>query len=380
MGEAVAQSLEFELLKLLGGDEKARIAARYCGFDGRGGTTLQNAGAEFGITAERVRQIVGEVVKRRGSELVAAPALAKAIAFVAARTPGFAHEIEEKLQAAGLTAGPFRVEGILRAAELFGKSAPFLVTETQRDRLVHSLPPESLDAVVRVARRAIERWGVASLDAVSSEVRDAAPEAADKRLIANVLTGAGDLCWLDATPEWFWLPSVSRNPLVRRIRRVLSVANPVRASELCAAVTRDYRLQSHSPPPAVLRELCRQLPGLRVADEYIEADPGIPPREVLGETEAAIVDVLAERGGVMRRAELASVCLKRGLNRSSFYSALAHAAVISSHPAGVVGLIGIAFDPGMPPGPAAKQRSKYLHSKARAHTIRLRKLMENGGN
>jgi len=45
------QPLECGLISLLGGDKKARIAARYGGLDGRGGATLQAAGAEFGIAA-----------------------------------------------------------------------------------------------------------------------------------------------------------------------------------------------------------------------------------------------------------------------------------------------------------------------------------------
>jgi len=181
------QPLEFELLKLLGGDEKARIAARYCGFDGLGGTTLQAAGAEFGITAERVRQIVGEVVRRRGRNLPPAPTLGQAIAFISGHIPGIADGIEGKLQSAGLSSGPFRIEGILRAAELFGQTVPFGLTETQRTRLVHSLSPQSLDTIVRVARRTIERRGLATIEFLSAELRETAPEASDSRLIVNVL-------------------------------------------------------------------------------------------------------------------------------------------------------------------------------------------------
>ncbi len=370
------QPLERELLGLLGGDEKARIVARYCGFDGLGGTTLQTVGAEFGITSERVRQIVGEVVRRRGNGPVPAPTLLKAIAFIAQRTPGVAEDIEGNMQSAGLSSRRFRAEGIIRAAELFGTAAPFLVTETQRARLIHFFSPASLDTIVRVAHRTIERWGVASLDTVSAEVRKVAPEAADNRLIRDVLTNAGDIHWLDPLSEWFWLPSVSRNPLVRRIRKILSVANPMCVAEFRAAVTRDSRLHDYSPPPAVLQELCRQLPGLRASAEYIEADPRIQPREVLGELEAAIVDILAEQGGTMRRAELAAECRKRGLNRSSFYSALTHSPVIAFYPGGLLGLVGVSPALGPPQCPPTRQRSKYLHSTARAHTIRLRKWME----
>ena len=370
------QPLECELLSLLGGDEKARIVARYCGFDGLGGTTLQTVGVEFGITAERVRQIVGEVVRRRRQLLPPAPALARAISFIADQTPGSADDIELKLQSSALSFLPFRIEGILRAAELFGKTAPFSLTATLHSRLVHSLSPQSLDAIIRVARRAIERRGLATIKAVSAELLEAAPEAAGSRLIVDVLTGANDFRWLDQSSEWFWLPAVARNPVVRRIRKILSVANPIRFPELYAGVARESRLRSDSPAPAVLQELCRQIPGVRVAGEYIEAVPRIDPHQILGELEEAIVDVLVEHGGMMRRADLAAVCLQRGLNRSSFYSALTHSPVTAPCPGGLLGLIGTAIAPGCPPSLAPNQRSKYLHAKARAHTISLRKWMQ----
>lgn len=374
--EVAIQPLESELFSLLGRDDKARIAARYCGFDGLGGATLHVVGAEFGITAERVRQIVGEVVRRRGSASSAAPALEKAVAFIASHVPGFADDIERKLQSTGLSGRPFRIEGIIRAAELFARPVPFSLTETQKFRLVHSLAPQALDAIIRVARRAIERRGLATLDTVSGELREVAPGAAGSRLIADLLDGAGNLRWLDQSAGWFWLPDVPRNPVVRRIRKILSVANPVRLGDLCAGVARESGLQSDAPPAAVLLELCRQTPGVMVAGECIQAEPAINPSEVLGELEQAIVGVLVEHGGVMRRADLAVVCRERGLNRSSFYSALAHSPVIAAHPGGLLSVIGTEIAPGPVPGLDIKPRSKYLHSKGAAHAISFRKLMQ----
>jgi len=312
-------------------------------------------------------------MRRRSPASPPAPILTGAISFIAANAPGFADDIEPKLQSAGLSSLPFRIEGILRAAELFGKPVPFSLTETQRARLVHSLSPHSLDAIVRAARRTIERLGLATLRSVATALADIAPEAADTGFIADVLSGAGDFRWLDQSSEWFWLPAVPRNPVVRRIRKILAVANPVRSTELCAGIAREYRLQSESPPPAVLLELCRQIPGMRVAAEFVEADPRIDLREVLGEVEQSIVELLVARGGLMRRADLAAGCLERGLNRSSFYSALALSPVIALFPTGQVELIGAGIAP--PPDLDTSTRSKYLHPKARGHNISLRKWM-----
>jgi hypothetical protein len=43
-------TLETELVGLLGTGRNGRIAARYYGFDGRGGGSLQSIGNEFGLT------------------------------------------------------------------------------------------------------------------------------------------------------------------------------------------------------------------------------------------------------------------------------------------------------------------------------------------
>ena len=60
------RSLETELLDVLGTGRDAQIVARYHGFDGLGGGTLQGVGREVGLTRERVRQIVTEASKRVG--------------------------------------------------------------------------------------------------------------------------------------------------------------------------------------------------------------------------------------------------------------------------------------------------------------------------
>ncbi|HUI56556.1 MAG TPA: hypothetical protein VLY04_16385, partial [Bryobacteraceae bacterium] len=155
-----------------------------------------------------------------------------------------------------------------------------------------------------------------------------------------------------------------------------SVANPVKFAELSSGVAREYRLQSFTPPPAILLELCRQVPDVEVEGETIKANPKIDPHGVLSELEEAIVEVLLAHGRVMRRAELASLCLERGLNRSSFYSSLSHSPVIVPFAAGLLAVIGTEIASGSPPHPDSKRRSKYLHAKARAHALSLHRFTQ----
>ena len=111
-------TLERELRDLLGTGRKARIAARYYGFDGRGGGTLQNVGNEIGVTRERVRQIVSAASESLSTRRADSPTLDRTIAFVADRMPAAAGEIEAELQFQRLTSRLFRLEGVIKAAEL----------------------------------------------------------------------------------------------------------------------------------------------------------------------------------------------------------------------------------------------------------------------
>src|SRR5579872_1777997 len=145
------RSLEEELFDLLGTGRNAAIAANYYGFDGRGGRTLKSVGAEVGLTRERVRQIVTETSKCLSTRRPIVKTFDRVIAFVADRLPAAAKEIEVELRAHRLTSSLFRLEGILKAAELLGRPLPFSITTVKGERLVQRQVIQSVHPVVRVA-------------------------------------------------------------------------------------------------------------------------------------------------------------------------------------------------------------------------------------
>jgi hypothetical protein len=354
-------NLEAELVSFVGDNKYGRMAIRYYGLDGQGDATLQVVGDEFGVTRERVRQVVTRIAGRLEGQPPFAPALDSALAFVAKCTPGRANEIEEQLHISGLTGCAFRLEGLINAAKLLGRTPPFHVTETRGGRIVHSKAVRSAERIVQIARRQISHWGIATIADIAAHVCETEPELSDESIVSDVLAGEKGFQWLNRGTGWFWLTLVPRNSLVNRIEKILSIANPMRVSELRAGIGRDYRMQGFSPPSSVLLELCRQISAFHVADASISADPPVSQSEVLGGVEKTIADVLAERGGIMRRTELESVCLQRGLNRSSFYRFLSHSPVITKYAVGVFGLIGADIAPGVVESLVPKrQRGKVL--------------------
>ena len=284
-------SLERELRELLGTGRDAGIAARCYGFDGRGGSSLQTVANEIGLTRERVRQIVTAATEWVRTRPAVSPTLDRTIAFVVDRMPAVAGEIEAELRSQRLTSGLFRLEGVIKAAELLGRRLRFSMTTVEGERLVHARGIRSFDTIVRIAQRMISRWGMATLTEVVAEVRKVESGGCGKKLVARALACLRGFHWLEQSAGWFWLSDTRHNPALTRIRKILSVANPISISELRAGIGRDSRMKGFSPPERVFLEFCRQAPGLRVEDETVQAEPGLNSDDLLGQTERDIVHI-----------------------------------------------------------------------------------------
>jgi hypothetical protein len=332
--------LERELCDLLGTGRNAHIAARYYGFDGRGGGSLQTVGNEVGLTRERVRQIVSAASEWPSTGRPVSPALDRTIAFVADRMPAAAEKIEAELRSQRLTSGLFRLEGVIKAAELLRRRVPFSITEIKGERLVHARDIPSVDTIVRTARQLISRWGMATLSDVVAEVRKVESGVCDRKVVVSALPRLGGFHWLEQSAGWFWLSDSPNNPALNRVRKILSVANPINISELRAGIGRDYTMKGLSPPKRVFLEFCRQAPGLRVNDETVKAEPAVNSDDVLSQVERDIVHMLSEHGGTTTRSALKSVCLGMGVNQQTFYQNLVRSPIISRYADGLYGLIG----------------------------------------
>jgi hypothetical protein len=334
-------SLEKELLGLLGPGRDSQIAARYYGFDGRGGKTLMSVGEEYRLTRERVRQIVEKMKGRFSDQRPISPILDRTVALVANRLPAAASEIEAELKLQGLSSSLFRLEGVIKAAELLGKPVQFVITAgVAGKRIVHAQGSPSGRTIIRIARRLIAHRGMATVSDVVVKVRGVMSGPCDKNLVAIALAQEKGFAWLDRSAGWFWLSESRINPVLSRIRKILSVAKAVEVSELAAGIARDFRMDDFSPPKRVLLEFCRQAPGLQVRDSTIKANPEIKPDQVLTQSEKDIGQILAEHGGTLATWELKSICFGIGINRACLFRSLLYSPIISEEAGGLYRLIG----------------------------------------
>jgi DNA-directed RNA polymerase alpha subunit len=329
------------------------IVTRLLGWDGRGAKTLQTVGREFGITRERVRQIRDKFYKRLEGKKKAfhLPILNRVLEFVAEESPGLANEIEEKLVDHSLAKGPFRLEGLLTAAEAFGLKVPFRIVELRKKRIVVSPEANKVPGlIVKVARKIVGKRGVATISDIAAQVQEKTGQPITTDFVASTLSLLKGFHWLDKTGGWFWLSSVptGRNRLLNVIEKILSVVDDgIDIAELRSGVGRFHRMEGFAPPRRVLLELCKMLSWCRVEGNMITADPKLDWEDVLaGDNEWIICGLLKENESVMAREELEKICFDLGMGRASFQMIIYNSPIITKHAIGVYGIRGAKISPG----------------------------------
>jgi hypothetical protein len=320
--------LETELLALTGEDRDARIVARHLGFDGGGGANFQRIGNEFGLTRERVRQIVLIASKNEVSLPVDLPAFDLAIATVAASVPARACEVEAKLRSAGLTSGLFRLEGIVNVARLLGRTLPFSMRALRTDRFAVDRGFPAFNDIVAAARHNVRRSGMAAVCDLVRSGLNAEESRREMSIVEAVLVMQKGFRWLDQSTGWFWFSGVSGNLALRRIRKMLSVAVCLTLADLRAGLA---RMRNELPPDEVLIQFCLQAPGITVEGNKIRASSRIARARVLNKTEQDIFGILAEHNGRMPNSELICRANDLGIKRPTFYQCVSHSPIVSRY-------------------------------------------------
>ena len=328
-------------------DRDRGIVFRKLGFDGAGGCTLEEAGTASGVTRERVRQLIQKLSRHvQGRGHIYLPTLDRALALIASKAPSPAQVIEEALKTEGVVCGPFRVEGVIEAAALFGRESTFTVEGRDAARLVIRIGQEEIDnVVVSVGRRLTEHWGLGRIADVASTATERTGHPVPNDVVTAVLVAQPDFEWLDEAGGWFWLTTVTRNRVVNQIRKMLSAYPSVSIQELRHGVSRPHRMQGFAPPSRVLSEICRRLPECVVDNSMIHRAEALAEDEDLSPTEIIFARILRALGGVAHRLDIEEACLAAGVSRPMVWRILSHASWIAKYAVGVYGFRGFDAKP-----------------------------------
>jgi len=331
-----------DILSAASGTARPQIVMAWLGFEGRGPLTLQEVGDLFGITRERVRQIVAKHQKGVGDRPYA-PVLTRSLREI--RPMVLADDLEDKLVEGGLTQPGTRMETLLRAAEFLHITTAFRVEQLGLKRaLVSDGVLEMVISVTRTSAALCSRWGLSTVAEVEASASNRHGSLGfDARTAIGSIPGVE---WLDSERNWFWIRG-RRNRLLNNLAKISSVAETLTLGELRSALARHHRSHGFAPPRRILRSLLESTPGHKLTGESVTFENTPSAADILGEVEHAIVSVLQESAsGVMPRDELEAKCLARGINRSTFYVYLMYSPLITRFARGVYGLVGSHLEPG----------------------------------
>jgi len=361
-----ANNLEEELsnlANLAGSDRNKKIIVKYFGWDGNGPKTLQAVGEELGLTRERIRQIYNKFEKKFrwafSRKKIFLPCMEKVCNLVSEQLPAPAKQVESEIIAQNLTKNPFKLEGLIKTADFCRRKIAFRIEKIYGMRLV--IPDGYINltkCILRLAKKAADHWGVSTISDITSQAEEESAHQIDPSYVVAVLTTLKDFQWLDEASGWFWLTSASRNRLVNRIQKILSVADNIEISELRAGISRYRRMEGFAPPRRVLLEICRQLPWCKVEGNIIIADPPLDSQKILSGTERSISWILNKFGPVMTSQKLEETSLALGINTRTFFPTLSYSPIVTKHAPGIYGLRGARIPPGVVESLMRKKKTK----------------------
>lgn len=290
--------------------------------------TLREVGARYGITRERVRQLVDRTTTTMDGAYL--PQVEQAAALLAGCAPMTGADAALLLADEGFNGEPLDPWSVLSLAEATGYGAAFRVDDSSGTRLVLPIGPVDARTVLRAARRATGRAGVARLCQVPTAVTGRNPAALPLPVVTLVLRNAPGVAFLD--DEWFWLPGTppDRNYLRTTTRRMLSVAGRLDLATIRHGLARYQRQPLHHVAPVpVLAAFYRDHPDFVLRGDVVESAAPLDLRRALSPGEQALVQALREApGGLLSRSALQQAVAGRGVNADAFAALVATTPVL----------------------------------------------------
>jgi hypothetical protein len=287
------------------------------GWTGRDPLTLEGAAQLVGLTRERIRQITSQADKRRSQHPPLLPALDIVLELLEDSLPVNEDDFQAQQRDRGLSIAGLTIEGLRKAADWTHRVFPEvdIVGYAHTRRVIAAGALNLEKAILAEARRQNSAWGAASVSEILTRLADETHEPSRDDVL-TILKAVGGLT---ADDEW-WHVATARNRMQNEVRKMLAACGPLTPGQLRAGLVRHYPVRQidNVPPESAVEFMCRQVSWIRIEDGRAALDPPQDYREVLGEVEATMVEIL--RGapdGVLDRQEFMRACMDRGLSDGS---------------------------------------------------------------
>jgi hypothetical protein len=338
---------------------KAKMFAERYGVSGD--ATLQSVGDQYGLTRERIRQIVEKMTDRLNGVSFITPCFSKLKQLVQGSTPialtvfdeNYRELLGEKLSLEDADRFSREVLGI-GIASISDRSMWQAGNAIKRMVLSSNNEDNGLVIAVRdAARRMIRSCGAAQdmyVTGMVSESLDVPVSVTDVRQCIQSIEG---MEWIVKDDGWFWFGlDTANNRAVEIARKVLAIADKrLDVEDIQQAICRSRRVRyyddKNTPPMIelprhVLCEVLAHIPWLSVVqyDDFVLKEK-VQPEEVLSETELALYSSLKRNGGVASRNTLYKDMIGKSLmSVVNFQLLLASSSIIRPYGGGLFVLRG----------------------------------------
>lgn len=297
----------------------ANIFAQRYGVVGEGETTLQAIGTRYGVSRERIRQVVDKMVERAVYFEEPTPLLDSLAQQLPPLLPQTVAQLDLSLRSElGESLSLHSLERFAR--EILGRSIVAMTENpagmTQAwgvvavDARTHDAA--ATRAVREVALGMIRSTGAAQIHFVAGAASAAIQRGLTPEEAARLCSFADGFEWLAMEDGWFWLGPLRENRLLTVARKVLAVAKRrVDVDDIHSAMARSRRDAfepgKHRPyaidaPHAVVVAALKRVPWIKtIQHDDFQLREQIEPTSLLSETEVALYNLLMAKGGVAAR-------------------------------------------------------------------------------
>ena len=303
---------------------------------------MKEAAEIAGVSRERIRQ-VQKSLEETLQKVTYVPALDRAIETLDQAADTFEQDASFLLRREEIVLDSFLPAGVVSAAKMLNRACRF---EVGSDKISVRLPGDTKAKIFKQALKSLVNVNhIASVLELQQRAHDIEGIEPSIEIIKAFLDRHPSVVWLDDDHSWFWVrQGEGRNRITGQICKMLAVAGALPFETLREGLLRHHRTQNTILPRKILIGLCRAA-GFRVHEGLVSANERIEIGEVLGEIERTMVDVLKNHGGIMHVAGLEDDCLKRGINRHSFWVYLTYSPVLERIAPSVYAFRGARIDP-----------------------------------
>jgi len=233
---------------------------------------------------------------------------------------------------------PTSLSRVARAATRLGWTPTFRVVDIGGTRMAVARSQVTTAAnAYAIASRTVYDWGAATVSAVLDQLRVVASATVGAGFVRAILGSMKDFQWLDQQRAWFWFRA-RPSRLLQNIRKVFSVVPELAVTRLRDALARTEN-GTHLPPPAVLLQICAELPGTFVTGAFVGIDRLLDRAVYLGKAERRVVEWLEARKRGVRLGELGDLCQDLSLSRWTVRRVLESSPLVEALPGRSFGLV-----------------------------------------